>query len=453
MKSSHARVAHSVENSMPAGRKIPLDGPTIAAVTGRRVWDSRGLPTVEAEVRLQSGVVGRAMAPAGKSVGSAEAVDLRDGEPYLDGLGVARAVNHINREIADAVRGMDARDQSLLDHALIALDGTPHKSRLGGNAIIAVSMAVAHAAAATTRMPLFQYLGGMDAKRLPLPEIQVFGGGAHAGGRVDIQDFMVVPLCAGTFADALSMTAQVYRSAGKLLADTGRSCGVADEGGFWPAFDTNEEGLETLVRGIERAGYVPGQDIGISLDIAATQFYRNGRYRLGLEERDLDADGLGELLCAWIDRFPIVSIEDPFAEHDLGAFRQLTSTIGTRIQIVGDDCLATNAQKIEAAARIGACNAALLKPNQAGTLTETRSALRAALAAGWRAIISARSGETEDVTIAHLAVGWGADQVKVGSFARSERMAKWNELLRIEEVLGNEAIFAGREALRRGPET
>jgi len=427
-----------------------LDDPTISAVIGRRVWDSRGLPTVEAEVRLASGAVGRAIAPAGKSVGGAEAVDLRDSGLYLEGLGVERAVSHVNREIADALRGMDARDQAAVDRALISLDGTPNKSRLGGNAIVAVSMAVVHAAAAFARVPLFRCLGGTEARQLPLPEIQVFGGGAHAGRRVDIQDFMVVPRSVGTLAEALSMTAQVYRSAGKLLADTGRLYGVADEGGFWPAFDTNEEGLETLVLAIERAGYIPGHDVGISLDIAATQFCRDGRYWLGLEKREFDADGLGELLCSWIDRFPIVSIEDPFAENDLEAFQRFTSAVGERVQVVGDDLLATNAQKIETAARIGACNAALLKPNQAGTLTETKSALGAARAAGWRAIISARSGETEDVTIAHLAVGWCVGQIKVGSFARSERMAKWNELVRIEEALGDEARFAGGEVLRCG---
>jgi enolase len=423
---------------------------TIAGVIGRRVWDSRGLPTVEAEIHLASGQVGRAIAPAGKSVGSGEAVDLRDGERYLNGLGVARAVNHVNREIADALRGMDARNQASLDQTLIALDGTPNKSRLGGNTIVAVSMATAHAAAAAARLPLFQYLGGADAKRLPLPEIQVFGGGAHAGGRVDIQDFMVVPLSARNFDEALSMTARVYRSAGALLAGSGRFCGLADEGGYWPAFDTNEEGLQKLVEAIERAGFIPGQDIGISLDIAATQFYRDGRYWLGLEKRDFDADGLGELLCSWVERFPVVSIEDPFAEHDLDAFRRFTSAVGDRLQIVGDDCLATNAQRIEAAGRMSACNAALLKPNQAGTLTETKSAFEAARAAGWATIISARSGETEDVTIVHLAVGWSAGQLKVGSFARSERMAKWNEALRIEEVLGGQAMFAGREVLGGG---
>jgi enolase len=445
-----------------AERRKPLDDTSIAKIVGRTVWDSRGLPTVEAEVCLASGHLGRAIAPAGKSVGSAEAVDLRDGGHYLDGLGVARAVDHVNHEIAGALRGMDARDQARLDQAMIALDGTANKSRLGGNAIVAVSMAAAHAAASAAGLPLFEYLGGVNTERaqradrtnraaqLPLPEIQVFGGGAHAGGRVDIQDFMVVPLSARTFAQALAMTAQVYRSAGALLAASGKFCGVADEGGFWPAFDSNEEGLQKLVAAIERAGYIPSQDIGISLDIAANQFYRDGRYSLGLEKRDFDADGLGELLCSWIDRFPIVSIEDPFAEHDLDAFRRFTSAVGDRVQIVGDDCLATSARRIEAAARMGGCNAALLKPNQAGTLTETESALEAARAAGWGTIISARSGETEDVTIVHLAVGWNAGQLKVGSFARSERMAKWNEALRIEEALGGEATFAGREVLRRG---
>ena len=420
---------------------------TITHVHGRRVWDSRGRPTVEVEVKLAAGVVGRAIAPAGASRGSNEAVDLRDGGKILGGMGVARAVAYVNSEIARRLEGLNALRQAEIDDELIQLDGTPDKSRLGGNAMIATSMAVLHAAAGAHRMPLYAFLAQGKSVRMPLPEIQIFGGGAHAGRRVDIQDFMVMALGAHSFDQALVMTAEVYRAAGDLMKEAGKLQGVADEGGYWPAFTSNEEALTMLMRAIERAGYRPLEDIGISLDIAASEFGRGGRYKLGLDKRELDSDGLCELLLSWVDRYPIVSIEDPVAEDDTAGMTKFTAAAGKRIQIIGDDYLVTSASRVEAARAAGACNAVLIKPNQAGTVTETRAALDAGKRAGWGTIVSARSGETEDVTIAHLATGWDAGQLKVGSFSRSERMAKWNEALRIEEALGSAAPFAGRSVL------
>ena len=434
----------------------PVSGAAIASVRGRRIWDSRGRPTVEAEVALAGGARGRAIAPAGASRGTHEAIDLRDGGARLGGMDVAGAVANVNGAIARALAGMDARDQAAVDAALVALDGTPDRSRLGGNATTAVSLAVLDAAAAGAGVPVYRQLMGPGPIRLPLPEIQIFGGGAHAGRRVDVQDFMVMPLGAASFAQALEMTAEVYRAAGELMRDAGKLAGVADEGGWWPAFDANDEALDWLVRAIERAGFTPGDEVAISLDIAASEFGRNGRYRLGLEGRELDSDGMGEMLERWLARYPIVSIEDPLAEDDGDAMARFTRAVGDRVQVIGDDFLVTNAARVAAAAARGACNAVLVKPNQAGTVTEARAALDAGKRAQWGTIVSARSGETEDVSIAHLAVGWDAGQLKVGSFARSERMAKWNEVLRIEEAEGANARFAGRAALpqfrsARGP--
>ncbi len=415
---------------------------TIERVSGRRIWDSRGRPTVEADVRLHGGVIGRAIAPAGASTGSGEAVDLRDGGASFGGHDVTAAVRNVNAEIAQALRGRDVTDQAALDRTLVDLDGTGNRGRLGANALVAVSMAALHAAAGAAGRPLWRHLLGDGPALLPLPEVQIFGGGAHAGRRVDVQDFMVLPVGAATFAEALDWTAEVYRAAGARMAKAGRLHGVADEGGYWPAFDTNEEALEFLLRAIEDAGRTPGDDVAISLDVAASEFHAGGCYRLGLDRRELDSDALAELLIGWLDRYPIASIEDPLAEDDVTGMQRFTTAVGDRVQIVGDDYLVTSAARVERAARDGACNALLVKPNQAGTVTETRSALEAARAAGFDTIVSARSGETEDVTIAHLAVGWRAGQFKVGSFARSERMAKWNEVLRIEEAAGDAAAFA-----------
>ena len=419
----------------------------ITYVHGRRVWDSRGRPTVEADVVLANGAVGRAIAPAGASTGSGEALDLRDGGNRFAGYDVTRAVRNVSTEIAQAVLGLDAADQSSLDNKLIQLDGTPNKSRLGANAVLAVSMAAAHAAAAASGQPLFRYLGGPEADLIPLPQIQIFGGGAHAGGRVDVQDFMVMCPAAATFAQALDWTAEVYRAAGQLMQEAGTLAGVADEGGWWPAFATNEQALDTLVRAIERAGFRPGEQVGIALDIAASEFGKDGRYKLALEGRELDSAGMISLLAGWIARYPILSIEDPLAEDDPEGFAAFTAQLGTKVQIVGDDFLVTDAARIRDAANRKAANCVLLKPNQRGTLNETSQAWDAAIDCGYAGIVSARSGETEDTTIVHLAVGWGTGQLKVGSFTRGERMAKWNEALRIEEALGPRARFAGTSCL------
>jgi enolase len=419
---------------------------SIAAVIGRRVWDSRGRPTVEAEVRLKSGAAGRAIAPAGASTGSGEAVDLRDGGTVLGGLDVRKAVTHVNGGVALVLQGLDAFDQAGVDARLVELDGTPNFERIGGNAAIAVSMAVAHAAAAHRGVPLWQALrgdAGVGEVVLPLPEIQIFGGGAHAGHRVDVQDFMLVCPGAENFAQALDWTAAVYHAAGKVMAAAGRLAGVADEGGWWPVFDGNEEALDALMQAIELAGLDPGPQVAISLDIAATQFRRaDGLYHLDCEGRTLDADGMCEMLLRWTERYPIVAIEDPLAEDDVAGLARFTAAAGDRIQVIGDDAAVTNAERVRTLNAAGACNTLLVKPNQAGTLTRTREALEAARAAGWGAIVSARSGESEDTTIVHLAVGWEVAQLKVGSFTRSERMAKWNEVLRIEEAAGPAAQLA-----------
>ena len=412
-----------------------MNAAAIRSVKARRVWDSRARPTVEVEVGLSGGARGRAIAPAGASRGSAEAVDLRDGGLAFGGHDVRRATAAVEDEIAAALAGLDACDQEAADDRLTTLDGTADKSRLGGNALVATSMAIAHAAAAAKGVPLWRHLAGDAAPAMPLPEIQVFGGGAHAARRVDVQDFMAIATGAEDYAQALDWSAEIYRAGGDILAGQGGLAGTADEGGFWPAFDSNEQALETLLRAIERAGLVPGEQVGISLDIAASEFGAGGRYRLARDGRELDTDGMCALLGDWIARFPIVSIEDPLAEDDFAGLAAFTSAFGARVQVVGDDALVSNADRVREAAAVGACNAVLLKPNQAGTLTECRAALEAARAAGYGAVVSARSGETEDVTVVHLALGWGVEQLKVGSIAHGERTAKWNEGLRIAESL------------------
>ena len=416
----------------------------IKSILARRVWDSRGRPTVEAEVVLNDGSLGRSIAPAGASQGTREALELRDGGDRFGGLDVLRAVGHVNGEISNALVGTKADNQIALDQALIDLDGTINKSRLGANATLAVSMAAAHAMAAASDMPLYRYLGSGQIGRLPMPQIQIFGGGAHAGRRVDVQDFMVVCPGASSFAQALEWTAEVYRHAGLLMAQRGSLFGVADEGGWWPDFSSNEQALEMLVLAIEHAGFIPGDQVAIALDIAASEFGRQGQYRLGLESRALDSDGMIEMLLRWVEKYPIVSIEDPLAEDDSVGFARFTKAIGHRLQIVGDDFLVSNSSLIREAANLGAANTVLLKPNQRGTLSETLGAWKVAQELGYSAIVSARSGETEDTTIVDLAIGWNVGQLKVGSFARSERMVKWNHALRIEEQLGAQARFAGK---------
>jgi len=418
---------------------------TITAIHGRRVWDSRGNPTVEAEVTLAGGAKGRAIAPAGASRGSREALDLRDGGTNLRGLGVAAALANLNGPLAAALMGREVGDQAGIDAALLALDPSPLKAVMGGNAMVALSLACLHAAAAAGGLPLWAHIAGHYdfAPSVPLPEIQIFGGGAHAGRRVDVQDFMVMVPGAASFAEALEVTAEIYAAAGDLMKTAGKLAGVADEGGWWPMFDHTEQALDTLTHAIEKAGEKPGDRVVISLDIAASEFGRGGRYRLAHEGRDLDSGQMIDLLAGWIRAYPIASVEDPLAEDDTAGLVSFTARFGGQLQIIGDDCLVTNAGLIEQLAAAGACNAALIKVNQAGTVSEAVQAFRAAEGAAWRTVVSARSGESEDTSISHLAVGLGAGQLKVGSFARSERMAKWNECLRVAEALPVGAFVGG----------
>jgi enolase len=419
-----------------------MSGTTIAKILGRRVWDSRARPTVEVEVTLSNGRVGRAIAPAGASTGTGEAIDLRDQGDLLGGFDVRHAVANVNTDIAKLLIGQDALAQTQIDAALVAADGTRNKSRLGGNAMVATSLAVLHAAAAASDLPLWRHLAGSTQVRIPMPEIQIFGGGAHAGGRLDIQDFMVICPSANCFAEALDRTAEVYYRAGLLLKKLGLLNGVADEGGYWPAFDSNEQALELLTQAIANSGFALGTEVAISLDIAASEFGKSGQYRLSRDNRTLDSAGMITMLSDWVDRYPIVSLEDPLAEDDETGFRELMAQLGGRIQIVGDDLLVTNAARVVRAAISKSCNAVLIKPNQAGTVSEAHAALLAGVENGFQTIVSARSGETEDVSVVHLAVGWNAGQLKVGSIARGERTAKWNELLRIEESFGDIERFA-----------
>ena len=419
----------------------------IETLISRRVWDSRGNPTVEAEIHLTDGSLGRAIAPAGASRGSHEALDLRDGGDAFGGHGVDHAIRTLAEVIAPVIVGLPADDQRLIDKRLIELDGTPQKARLGGNATIATSMAVAHAAAAAAKVPLWSYLSAGSARQLPMPMVQLFGGGAHASGRIDLQDILIVPMKAKSFEQATEIVAEVYRAGGALMADRGLLRGVADEGGWWPEFSSNEEALEQTVRSIERARLRPGEDVAIAIDVAASQFAYEGRYRLATDGIELTSEELVDRLVGWCRRYPIISVEDPVGESDHAGMRAFTRAVSESVQVIGDDYLVTSARRITEASRAEACNAVLLKPNQVGTLTETYEALQAARQARWHTVISARSGETEDVTIVHLAVGWCADQIKVGSFSRSERMAKWNEAIRVEQTLGSRARFAGRVAI------
>lgn len=421
-----------------------MTGSQIKYVRARRVWDSRGRPTIEAEVETNSGARGRAIAPAGASKGQFEALERRDGGKALLGLDVLNAVTQANELIANRLAGMDSKDQAAIDQAMIELDGTAQRSQLGANAMIAVSMACAQAAASANNLPLWrQLLADAPCPPLPLPEIQIIGGGAHAGRRIDIQDMMVVCPGAQTICESFEWTAEIYHKAGSLLAEAGKLQGVADEGGFWPAFDRNEEALDWLLRAIETAGFRPGEQVVISLDIAASEFGRDGTYKLARDERELSSDQMIELLVDWCGRYPILSIEDGLGEDDPQGHASLNRKIGQQIQLVGDDLLVTDAAKVRSAAQSGLANAVLIKPNQRGTLSETLECWQTAKTYGLGGIVSARSGETEDVTICHLALGWGIPQIKVGSFARSERVAKWNELIRLEEALGADARFAG----------
>jgi enolase len=418
-----------------------MTGFAITGVKARQVWDSRGRPTVEAEITVETGAVGRAIAPSGASTGRREALDLRDGGRRLGGFGVNKAIEGINRHIAPALLGLDVRDQHGIDQTLIALDGTTQKTALGGNAIVAVSSATAWTAAAASGKPLWAHLRQLaglaaDQAHIPAPMIQIFGGGRHAGNRIDIQDFLILCIGAKSFAEACEWTAEVYRAAASAMVKRSKLNGVADEGGVWPDFTANEEGLDYLTRAIEDAGFHPARDIGIALDVAASEFAADGRYRLALEGRDLSSAEMIDLLARWGEAYPIVSLEDPLGEDDDDGFVAITRQLGRGLQIIGDDYLTTNADLVRAAGARGACNAVLLKSNQCGTLSELIEASAAARALGWNTIMSGRSGESEDVTLSHLAVGLLADQIKVGSITRSERTAKWNEVIRIEETVG-----------------
>jgi len=426
----------------------------ISSLKARRVWDSRGRPTIEVEVTLAGGVTGCGVAPSGASTGSREALDRRDGGKRLGGYGVSGAIADLHAIVAPALAGVDAGDQRAVDAKLIELDGTLQKTRLGGNAIVATSLAVAQAAGAASAVPMWKHLrdiaGLPETPWLPLPMIQIFGGGRHAGGRIDVQDFLVLCPGAKTFAEAVEWTAEIYMAAADIMKAKDRLNGVADEGGIWPDFSTNEEGLEHLTEAIRCAGFRAPDDVGIALDIAASSFLVDGRYVLGLDGRTLDTGGLVAMLEGWVKAYPIVSLEDPLAEDDDEGFVAITQSLGDKVQIVGDDYLVTDATSIRRAAERGACNTALLKVNQCGTVTELIEASAAARAAGWNTIQSGRSGESEDVALTHLAVGLMSDQIKVGSMARSERTAKWNEAIRIEEALPAGALWRFAMRRRRG---
>ena len=421
----------------------------IENVHARQIVDSRGNPTVEAELSLRSGAYGRAAVPSGASTGEFEATELRDGGDRWMGKGVSQAVRNVNDEIAAAVRGLDAHDQRGLDEALIALDGTPNKSRLGANAILAVSLAAAHAAAAEEGQPLWRYLGGEGAHVLPVPMMNVINGGAHADNKVDFQEFMVVPCGAETFSECLRMGAEVFHALKKTLHDRGSSTAVGDEGGFAPDLESNEAALEVLVEGIRAAGYEPDRDVAIAMDPATSELYENGSYVLEHEGRTLSAPELADYWAGLSDRYPIVSIEDGMDEEDWDGWKALTERIGDSIQLVGDDLFVTNTERLGRGIELGVANSILIKVNQIGTLTETLDAIRVAREAGYTAVMSHRSGETEDVTIADLAVATGCGQIKTGAPSRSDRVAKYNQLLRIEEALGADATFPGRSVFRR----
>ncbi|MCE2517486.1 MAG: phosphopyruvate hydratase [Alphaproteobacteria bacterium] len=418
----------------------------ISHITSRRVWDSRGVPTVEADVWLDNGKMGRAIAPSGASRGTREALEYRDGGSALGGKDVTTALANINGPIATALIGIDVSAQAEIDAALLALDPSPLKDSLGGNAMIAASLATLHAAATEANLPLWRHVADHfgTTPSLPLPEIQIFGGGAHAGRRVDVQDFMIMVPGASSFDDAMAITREVYFAAGDIMASRGKIAGVADEGGWWPLFDSNEEALETLTLAIEKAGETPGENVVISLDIAASEFGANGTYRLALEDRELTSAQLIDMLGQWMERYPIASVEDPLAEDDTEGMTAITEKFGHHVQIIGDDYLVTNPALIDQAIAADATNAVLIKVNQIGTVTEAMTAFTTAKAAGWGTIVSARSGETEDSSISHLAVGLGAGQLKVGSFQRSERMVKWNECLRIQDELGRDHFVGGQ---------
>lgn len=418
----------------------------IESVTARQIYDSRAYPTVEVEITLGDGSKGRGIVPSGASTGKFEALELRDQDSHFDGKGVKKALAHIEQEIAPHLIGMDARNQKQIDELLIRLDGTPNKSRFGANAILGCSLAVCYAAAEYAGLPLYRYLGGAMAATIPVPMVQIIGGGAHAANSIDIQDFLVIPVGAKTFAEGYGWVVEVYIAAKKVFARHGKPLSVADEGGFWPTgFVTNEEGLKLLTESIVMAGFTPGKEIAIALDIASSEFYDEDReiYRFELEGREFTREQFVDLLCEWVDRYAIVSIEDGLSELDWEGNRLLTERLGGRIQLIGDDLFTTNTTRIRTGVERGICNAVLIKMNQIGTITETMKAIEYTKNRGYLPVISARSGETEDATIVHLAIAANAGQLKVGSAARSERTVKWNEVIRLEEALVENCVYPG----------
>ena len=419
----------------------------IVDIVGREVLDSRGNPTVECDVLLESGVMGRAIVPSGASTGSREAIELRDGDKsrYL-GKGVLKAVGHINTEISEAVLGLDASEQAFLDKTLSDLDGTDNKGRLGANAILAVSMAVARAAAEEAGLPLYRYLGGMNGMQLPVPMMNVINGGAHANNSLDLQEFMIVPVGAPSFREALRWGAEVFHALKQILHDKGISTAVGDEGGFAPSVENHEAAIQLILQAIEAAGYTAGEQIALALDCAASEFYKDGQYHLAGEGLTLSAEAWTDMLATWCDKYPIISIEDGMHEDDWDGWKILSDRLGKNVQLVGDDLFVTNTKILQEGIDKGIANSILIKINQIGTLTETFAAIEMAKRAGYTAVISHRSGETEDNTIADIAVGTNAGQIKTGSLSRSDRMSKYNQLLRIEEDLGEIAYYPGRKA-------
>ena len=419
----------------------------IVDIVGREILDSRGNPTVECDVLLESGTMGRAAVPSGASTGSREAIELRDGDKsrYL-GKGVLKAVEHVNTEISEAVLGLDASEQAFLDKTLIDLDGTDNKSRLGANAMLAVSMAVARAAAEESGLPLYRYFGGMGGITLPVPMMNVINGGAHANNSLDLQEFMIIPVGAPSFREALRYGTETFHALKKILHDQGISTAVGDEGGFAPSVASHEAAIQMILQAIEQAGYKPGEQIALGLDCAASEFYKDGKYVLAGEGLSLSSEEWTAMLSGWCDKYPIISIEDGMAEGDWDGWKILTDRLGKNVQIVGDDLFVTNTKILKEGIDKGIANSILIKINQIGTLTETFAAIEMAKRAGYTAVISHRSGETEDSTIADIAVGTNAGQIKTGSLSRSDRMAKYNQLLRIEEDLGDVARYPGRRA-------
>jgi len=420
----------------------------IVDIVGREILDSRGNPTVECDVLLESGVMGRAAVPSGASTGSREAIELRDGDKgRYGGKGVLRAVNHINTEISEAVLGLDDSEQAFLDKTLIDLDGTENKSRLGANALLAVSMAVARAAAEEAGLPLYRYFGGMGGCQLPVPMMNVINGGAHANNGLDVQEFMIIPVGADSFREALRWGAEVFHALKKIIHDKGMSTAVGDEGGFAPRVENHEAAIQLILQAIEAAGYTAGEQIALGLDCASSEFYKDGQYVLNGEGGlKLSAEQWSDMLRAWADKYPIISIEDGMAEGDWDGWKLLTERLGKNVQLVGDDMFVTNTKILKEGIAKGVANSILIKINQIGTLTETFAAIEMAKRAGYTAVVSHRSGETEDSTIADIAVGLNAGQIKTGSLSRSDRIAKYNQLLRIEEDLGDVAEYPGRAA-------